>query len=491
MKRLFVFFMSVGLGFSSLVFSKSLALKDIHPISKQMLAFHVENNELNEKVVRRCFTLYIEQFDPLHTYLLQSEVDEYMHLSDKQLAQVVQRLMRRDYTDFERLNKVMQASICRSRKVREEALSSFAATGFALQDSSPKGYGRYPRNMSELKESNRQLVQLWIMMEMRGPHWDLYTKDEKGRAFALWEERQQKKENPYLFCNDEGERLSLQEENHCFAQNYLKAFSKSLDAHTMFFAREEVVGMRTSLHKQFQGIGIVVRESGKGPYIGSVVKGGPAERSQRVHGGDLLVAIDGERLDNAKFGDILKKLEGGNFTKVTLTLKKPMGGSEFDVALRRERITMDDQRLQYSYVPYGDGIIGTLTFDAFYDNGRGISADKDMRKAINELQKKGNLKGLIIDIRNNGGGFLSQAVKIAGLFVPKGVIAIAKFSTGEVQYSRDIDGRLFYSGPLVVLTSKGSASASEVIAQALQDYNAAIIVGDEYSYGKGSMKQID
>ncbi|MCF7852564.1 MAG: S41 family peptidase [Simkaniaceae bacterium] len=488
MKRLGMFFFYLSLLVSSAVDCKSLSLKDIHPIAMQMLTFHVEYNELSPLLVRRSFKLYIQQFDPMHTYLLQSEVNDYVNMSDRRAQEIVQRLLNRDYTDFERLNTIMQGSVQRARDIRAKALKTVESKRFQVNEIAVKPTTSYPKSVTELTEANQRLIEMWVLAESKGPHYDYYTDEERLKAFQIWERRQQKHENPYLFCDSSGQSLSLEEEDHYFSEHYLKAFAMSLDPHTMFFSREEVNHMRLSLHKQFKGIGVIIRESGKGPYIADVVKGGPADRSKRIYSGDLLIAIDGDRLEALEFDQILKKLEGKDFTKVVLTLKKPSDPAEYEVVLRREQITMDDERLKYTVEPYGDGVIGVISFDAFYDNGRGISADKDLRRAFSELKKQGNLKGVVLDIRNNGGGFLSQAVKVAGVFIPRGVIAIAKYSNGEIQYSRDIDGSQFYDGPVVVLTSKGSASAAEVIAQALQDYHAAVIVGDEASYGKGSMQ---
>jgi carboxyl-terminal processing protease len=111
-----------------------------------------------------------------------------------------------------------------------------------------------------------------------------------------------------------------------------------------------------------------------------------------------------------------------------------------------------------------------------------------MREALRRLKVNGKIRGVVLDLRENLGGFLNQAVKVAGLFINSGVIVISKYAQGELQYLRDIDGRVYYTGPLLVLTSKASASAAEIVAQALQDYGAALVVGDERTYGKGSIQ---
>jgi len=111
-----------------------------------------------------------------------------------------------------------------------------------------------------------------------------------------------------------------------------------------------------------------------------------------------------------------------------------------------------------------------------------------VQKAIDQLEKKGNLKGVILDLRDNRGGFLTQAIKVAGLFITNGVVVISKYADGEERYYRDLDGKVSYEGPLIVLTSKITASAAEIVAQALQDYGVALVVGDEHTYGKGTIQ---
>ena len=111
-----------------------------------------------------------------------------------------------------------------------------------------------------------------------------------------------------------------------------------------------------------------------------------------------------------------------------------------------------------------------------------------MRKALEKLRAEGNLRGLILDLRENSGGFLNQAVKVAGLFITSGVVVISKYFNGEEHFYRDLDGKTFFDGPLIVLTSRATASAAEIVAQALQDYGVALIVGDEQTYGKGTIQ---
>jgi carboxyl-terminal processing protease len=181
--------------------------------------------------------------------------------------------------------------------------------------------------------------------------------------------------------------------------------------------------------------------------------------------------------------------------KITLGLIRISSVQDLDklkpitrVSLKAAPVVIDEERLSYTSEPYGDSIIGKLTLNFFYENANGITAEKDILAAIEKLQKKGNLKGLILDLRENAGGFLNQAVKVSGVFVSNGVIVVSKYSGGAIRYLRTMGSKKAFSGPLIVLTSKLSASASEIVAQSLQDYGVALIVGDRRTFGKGSIQ---
>ncbi len=172
-----------------------------------------------------------------------------------------------------------------------------------------------------------------------------------------------------------------------------------------------------------------------------------------------------------------------------LSVMRKMGTISFvKVDLKREKIIMENERLVFSAEPFADGYIGKLTLPSFYESSDSNSCEADIRKAITELKKKGKVLGLVLDLRNNLGGFLSQAVKVSGLFMTSGVVVISKYAEGQVQYLRNLDPRIHYAGPLVILTSKLSASAAEIVAQALQDYGVGLVVGDERTYGKGTIQ---
>jgi carboxyl-terminal processing protease len=271
----------------------------------------------------------------------------------------------------------------------------------------------------------------------------------------------------------------------------LKALAKSLDAHTSYYSPEEAYEMRTSLEKQFEGIGVVLRESMDGVVIHDMIKGGPAERCGKISMGDLLVEVNGQTVEEVPYEELLKRLQGEGKEKIQIGLRRNIKEKQtqfYRVDLKREKIVMQDDRVQYSFERFAGGIIGKINLPSFYESGEGSSCEIEMREALRALKRQGPILGLVLDMRENSGGFLNQAVKVAGLFVSSGVIVISKYAHGETQYLRDLDGHSYYDGPLVILTSKGSASAAEIVAQALQDYGTGLVVGDDRTYGKGTIQ---
>ncbi len=284
---------------------------------------------------------------------------------------------------------------------------------------------------------------------------------------------------------------SKEKAEHYFSMHILKALARGLDAHTSFFSPEEAFEMRSSLEKQFEGVGVVLREGLDGIEIADLIQGGPAARSGKIVVGDILMEVDGKPVVNALYYEVLSQLKGDGRKDVMLGFKRQErdGNDSFvKVGLKREKIIMENERLVFTAEPFADGMIGKLTLPSFYESSDSTSCEADIRKALTEIRKKGKVLGLVLDMRNNLGGFLSQAVKVSGLFMTSGVVVISKYAEGEVQYLRNLDPRIHYAGPLVILTSKLSASAAEIVAQALQDYGVGIVVGDERTYGKGTIQ---
>lgn len=490
MRRALMSFLILSLSWVSLLFgvSKPLSLEDVHHVMQKMFGYHVEHKQFTPALVRRCMKMYIEQFDPEKCYLLESEARMFLSLSDAQVHKIIKRIENQDYSDFFVLNETIQKAIVRSQEYRKQIASQIAHEELedaALSFGAPSAYAN-----SEEVLFQRQKARMLRFYTFHKQKTFVDSVERRKKVCSLFEAKLRRMEGQYVQA--EATLLSNEQKEHLVSLRILKAFAKSLDTHTAFFSQEEAYEMRRSLEKQFEGVGVILSEGVDGVMIAEVVKGSPAAESGRIQVNDLLVEIDGENVRYAPFEEVIEKLKNKDKGEINLGfLRMNFEESQetfFQVSLQKKPIVMNEERIQVGYERYGDGIIGKIALYSFYETADGVSSEKDIKEAIRALSEIGPIYGLVLDLRENSGGFLSQAVKVAGLFVANGVIVVSKYAKGEVHFLRNIVSRSFYSGPLVVLTSKMSASASEIVAQALQDYGVGLVVGDERTFGKGSIQ---
>lgn len=470
-----------------------LKKNDISQVMSQILENHLESQEMTPVLLQESINDFINQFDPNRIYLLESEVEPYLHLSRVKLNSLMAQYQRHDFQMFEQLNKIFQSAILRSRELRA-SIEVHKAELFQLKNEpsfSEVMWQNFAHNVNDLKVRLNDLLKDFIRIEYR-QYGESKINQDKYAVIRDFESHLKDLENQYLYVDDEGQPLSQAEQENLFAIHVLKALASSLDAHTSFYQASEARDMRMRLLKQVEGVGVEIKETLDGVQVVGLVEGGPAQKSGSVKVGDIITKIDGKNVEDESFDKVVSMLHSGQEGQVHLEFKRKGEKNDHEelikTTLNRELIPVNTDRVQVKSEAFGDGIIGIIALKSFYQNDNGVTSENDVREAIKKLQKQGRLKGLILDLRDNGGGFLSQAVKVAGLFVSSGVIVIAKYANGEEKFYRDVDGKVSYDGPLVVLTSKTTASAAEIVSQALQDYGVALVVGDEHSYGKGTIQ---
>jgi carboxyl-terminal processing protease len=482
MKRyFFAFIILIGSSLSAL--PEQLKKTDVRNSLEEMFSYHVEYKELTPLLVKRCFKLFVEQFDAQKLYLLQAEARPFLDLTSSNYESIIDHYYMDEYPEFETLTRVIRRGIERAQAWRQEIIRDLVVNGDNLTAPAAEAYVQYAGTADQLKERLKTQMVRFLLAEKRAEGGGYWNAARREKILSFFDKRYQRFENTYLAPGSRGD--------HYLAMHILKAMARSLDAHTAYFSPDEAFEMRTALEKQFEGVGVVLKEGVDGVEVADLIRGGPAARSGEIQVGDFLVEVDGRQLANASYDEVLTALKGNGKKEVSLGLKRYEDkGNEkmYQVSLKREKIIMQEDRLSYHAEPFADGIIGKLTLPSFYESSDAPSCEMDIREALKELKRQGKLYGLVLDMRENLGGFLNQAVKVTGLFITSGVVVISKYAQGEVQYLRNIDPRVYYNGPLVILTSKASASAAEIVAQALQDYGVALVVGDERTYGKGSIQ---
>jgi carboxyl-terminal processing protease len=466
----------------------TLHLRDVPRVLDRFFSYHIENKDLSPVIIRRTFKVFIEQFDPDKSYLLSQEAVPYLQMSDAKVAEVLERCKRGDYSDFLALNQLFQKAVYRSQALRAVAEQELVQTEIVESMAIASIPSRFAATEAELTERQKiRMVRFYLYHRSRT---EIGSLERKAKVFTLFERKVRRAEANILLQTPNGDPLAKEMVEHFLATKILKSFAKSLDTHTAFFSPEEAHEMRMSLEKQFEGVGVVLSEGIDGVMIAELIKGSPAEQSGKIQVNDLLVEIDGKSIGQASFEEVLEMLKKKDKSEVILGFKRYGSPQEsyFRVELRRQPIAMTDERIETGVEKFGDGVIGKIALHSFYENSDGVSSERDIKEAIKKFREQGEVYGLILDLRENSGGFLSQAVKVAGLFISNGIVVVSKYGRGEKHYLRNIAGRPFYSGPVVILTSKMSASAAEIVAQALQDYGVAVVVGDERTFGKGSIQ---
>ncbi|MFJ1509164.1 S41 family peptidase [Chlamydia crocodili] len=471
--------------FPSLSFaSELLHEEDIRKTVDKLIEYHVDVQDISSDILMRSLIGYSQSFDPHKAYLTEQEVSNFIQSTDIK-KRLLKNYKTNNFSVYQNLNRVVKDSITRARQWRTEWLSDpetlvkEASTHVLIKK--PKYWAQ---STQEVKERQRSLLLSYISVYLSDSSKDRYQGKEASLT-KLCVRQLEAYENPYLGVNDYGKPMSPQEESHHFHVRVVKAMAHSLDAHTTYFSKDEALAMRIQLEKGMCGIGVILKEDIDGVIVKEIIPGGPADKAGDLHIDDVIYRVDGKNIENLPFRAVLDCLRGSQGSEVILDVHSQ--DQNRTVKLRREKISLDDRRVDVSYESYGNGVIGKITLHSFYEGENQISSEQDLKRAIQGLQDK-NLLGLVLDIRENTGGFLSQAIKVSGLFMTNGVVVVSRYADGSIKRYRTVSPKKFYDGPLTILVSKSSASAAEIVAQTLQDYGVAIIVGDEQTYGKGTIQ---
>ena len=273
----------------------------------------------------------------------------------------------------------------------------------------------------------------------------------------------------------------------------LKATSSALDSQTVYFTPSEASQFMIQVQQRLFGIGAQLRDDLNGFTVVRLVEGSPASQSNKLKLNDKIIAVDGEAVVGMDIVEAVELIRGPQGSSVHLTVLRETKEGDLTkentviVEIVRGEIVLKESRFETSYEPYGDGVIATLELFSFYQDGSSSSAT-DLAEAIQTLKKNHLVKGIILDLRNNAGGLLPQAVAVTGLFISKGIVVSIKDNSGQVHHLRNIETAKVWDGPLIVLTARTSASAAEIVAQTLQDYGRGVVVGDPETFGKGTFQ---
>ena len=278
---------------------------------------------------------------------------------------------------------------------------------------------------------------------------------------------------------------------------YLNTIVNQFDPHTVYLAPQAKDVFDQNISGRFQGIGARLLKKNQQVEIAEIIIGGPVWRDKLLNVGDLILGVsqnpDEEPVDISimKLSDAVDLIKGEKGTKVYLMVKRVDGGIE-QVEITRDIVELEETYAKSSLIYQESKKFGFITLPSFYidfnDYGQ-RNAASDIKKEILKLKNE-NVNGIIMDLRGNGGGSLKTAVDITGFFIDKGPVVQVKSIGGRKEVLKDTDPSVIWDGPLVILVNEFSASASEILAAALQDYNRAIIIGSKQTYGKGTVQNV-
>jgi len=290
-------------------------------------------------------------------------------------------------------------------------------------------------------------------------------------------------------------------------KTFLSALAQTYDPHSDYLSQSDLENFMISMRLLLVGVGAVLSSEDGYAKVKEIVPGGPADRDGRLKVGDRIAAVaqgDGELEDvvDMKLDKVVEKIRGKKNTFVRL-LVVPADATDPSkrqvINIRRDEVSLKEQRAKAEVIetknPEGKTVrLGWITLPSFYaemgdkaDPEKKTSTTKDVAALLKRLKQEG-IQGLVMDLRRDGGGSLEEAIDLTGLFIDNGPVVQAKDSNGKISISRDKNATATYDGPMIVLTNRLSASASEIFAGALQDYGRALIVGDEQTFGKGTVQ---
>ncbi|WP_276372079.1 carboxy terminal-processing peptidase [Chryseolinea sp. H1M3-3] len=290
---------------------------------------------------------------------------------------------------------------------------------------------------------------------------------------------------------------------------YMNSVTESYDPHTNYLSPKAADLFKQQMSLSLEGIGARLQTENDYTKVAEIITGGPAEKSDLIHVSDRIIGVgqgaSGEVVDviGWRIDEVVKLIKGPKGTTVRLQIlpaETGINGPSKMITIVRDKIKLEDQQAKKSVIHYQkdgkDQKLGVITLPTFYMDFEAYqkgdpnytSTTRDVQKLVKELQAE-NVAGIVLDLRNNGGGSLTEAIDLTGLFIKDGPVVQVKNSANKIETLTDDNPSLIYNGPLVVLTNRFSASASEIFAGAIQDYHRGVIVG-ESSYGKGTVQTV-
>ncbi|QYJ99333.1 carboxy terminal-processing peptidase [Shewanella alkalitolerans] len=435
---------------------------------------HYHRFDLDDAFSEQVFDRYLKQLDYRRNVLLQSDIDSFKPYATQFDDMLKSGDLTAAYKMFDLVQQRRYDRFAYALSLLDQEMD-FNVPGDSYQYD--RDDAAWPKDEAELNELWRQRVKYDALnLKLTGKNWDEIVKVLDKRY------------------NNAIKRLSQTKSEDVF-QGVMNAFSRSVEPHTSYLSPRNAERFQMEMNLSLEGIGAVLQMDDDYTVIKSLVAGGPAANSEKLAPEDRIVGVgqEGKEIVDVigwRLDDVVELIKGPKGSKVVLQILPKKGGSSakpIDVTIVRDKIRLEDRAATSEVIEpetgdYAGRKVGVIKIPGFYMN-----LSQDVTKELVKL-KEAKVEGVVIDLRGNGGGALTEATLLTGLFIEQGPVVQIRDANGKVSQNRDNDGRVTYSGPLTVMVDRYSASASEIFAAALQDYDRALIVG-ESTFGKGTVQQ--
>ena len=498
---------SLSLISSRLPYSKEQVLGNI--LKGALENMHFVKKRINDDLSEDAFKLFIERIDYGKQFLLKGDIDEL----DKYEEEMDDQLKNGELVLMNKAQDILNKRIKMLEKYVEDLLkkpTNFKAKDIFETDAKKR---KFAKSEKELKERWRKMLKMDVIgqfVDMKDEQEGKHQTDEMKKKAAKKKKKKSKKK-----MSDKELEVKAREK---VAKRYKKIFkrltenrkndnldkfynslAKVYDPHTQYLIPEEKEDFDIDMSGKLEGIGALLREENSYIKVERIIPGSASWRGKELKAEDIILAVgqdDDEPVDivDMNLRDAVKLIRGKKGTTVKLTVKRPDGSTKI-IPIVRDEVVIEESYVKSSVLEHKKlkGKIGYIHVPKFYrdfNDSNGRNCSDDVKKELEKLKKK-KVKGVILDLRNNGGGALEDARLMSGLFIKSGPIVQVKASTGAKDVLADDDGKVIYKDPVVVLVNRFSASASEIVAAALQDYGRAIVVGTgEQTHGKGTVQAV-
>ena len=502
--KLITHFLSLFLFVSSISFANPKITNDQDPEKDKVLISvlnymltkgHYNQKELNDDFSEMVFNNFIADLDPSKRYFTKIDIKEfskYKYQIDNQLKESDIAFYSLVYGRF--LEKIKNAKNYYNAILKKPF--NYKKDEVIDLDFKAIDYAKTEKELLNFWRKQLKLQTIDKIRDQENLDEEEFKKDQsfKKRSFSTLEKKaradvMESMENLYI-------RIDELEHRDWFS-TYLNSITEAFGPHTIYMPPNIKESFDQDMSGKVEGIGARLQKKGIYTHIVELVSGGPAWKQGDLEDGDIILKVAQENEDpvdivGMRLDDAIKFIKGPKDTKVSLTVKKKIDGSTQVITITRDIVQLEETFVKSSVVEKDGKKYGVIDLPKFYinfDDRNFRDSAKDMEKEIERLKEE-NVEGLLIDLRNNGGGSLDTAIKIAGLFVDKGPVVQVKYRNETPIVKQDVDNRIQWKGSLVLLVNELSASASEIFAAAMQDYNRAVILGGNQTYGKGTVQNI-